>query len=696
MKNIFLSSASIAAFIVSSPALAQADENTKEVVEFEEIVVTSSGSRLPDSIETYPGSVTIIGKEELKAILAIDNDLGAILGKHIPGFGTSGGKISSTNFDHTLRGRKPTVLVDGIPITTPLRDGAQDFRSIHPSVLGSIEVIRGATALYGNGGAGGVINYITKTPDEGDLSFFTKVDLGFSLNKLSDSWSPSITQGVSGKSGSFDFIVNGHVQWVGSFYDADGTLIPADPHDDGGIADTTSYDIFAKVGHNFGDQRIEVMATHYNRKQDSDYIKIDGDFANNIPTSSVLGEDPRSADLGIENTLLSMNYSHSDVMGSAFRLQEFYRRADNIFSFSDYFPGGGQSFIHSKKFGGRLDVTTPLDDILEGADVLWGMDYLNDKTGQGLLDGRLFAPAIRMKTVAGFAQFKIPVGEWLVLRGGIRHENISLDVPNFTTLFSEVDIAGGNISYSATPVNIGAVINLTDHFDFVTSYSQGFSVSEVGRLLRQQDLPGNVEDLELEASVIDSYEAGFRGTWETWGFQLAFYENRSNLGTRVRFIEETGQFRISLAPERVQGLELSFTGSPTDEFRWGTTVSLISGNETTPDRTPLSGRSIPPGKVTGYIEYDISDSWNLRVQGLYSGSRDEFPGSLDFGEAKIDSFKLVDVSTSFDMGPGRITLSVDNLLNEDYFSNLSQLQADDCCFSKASGRSGSISYTINY
>jgi iron complex outermembrane receptor protein len=61
-----------------------------------------------------------------------------------------------------LRGRQVLVLIDGIPQSTPLRNGARDLRVIDPSAIERVEVIKGASAIYGNGADGGIINYITK------------------------------------------------------------------------------------------------------------------------------------------------------------------------------------------------------------------------------------------------------------------------------------------------------------------------------------------------------------------------------------------------------------------------------------------------------------------------------------------------------------------------------------------------------
>ena len=662
----------------------------------EEVYVVGTASRLPDNLENFPGSVTVIDQTDLDKIRKVDDDLGVILGKHVPGFGTSGGKTSATNFDHTLRGRKPTVLIDGVPITTPLRDGGQDFRSIHSSVLGGIEVIRGATSLYGNGGAGGVINYTTKQPVQGEVEFVTEIGTSFSATNFSDSASPFFLQGASGKIGDVDFIVNAHYTITNKFFDADGDMIPTDPHEEGGIADTKSQDFFTKIGYNFSGQRIELMANYFSRKQDTDYITQDGDIGTRTKTRAIKGvTDPRAEDQGTENLVVNLAYTNEDIMGSSLRMQAFYQESENIFGFFDSFPdGGGQPFIESEKIGARIDIKTDIESLFDGADILWGLDFLSDETGQTLKDGRLFAPLITQDSVAGFAQMGIQFSDRVTVRGGLRYEQISLDVPDFTTLFSQVDVTGGEIDYSATTGNIGIVFTLTDHFDLFSSYSEGYSVAEVGRLLRQLDEPTNVEDQDLEASIIDSYEVGIRGNWDSWNFSLALFENKSNLGTRVSFVD--GQFVIQQDPQKVYGIELMLAGTLSDTIRWNASYTWMEGETTDSEKRPLSGRTIPPRKLSASIEYDVSDTWQARLQLLHSGNRDRFPGSTSFGEARIDSFTTVDLSSSFDLAKGTISVGIDNLFNEDYFPVLSQMQNLDCCISKAPGRMGMIKYTITY
>ncbi|MEG0851972.1 MAG: TonB-dependent receptor plug domain-containing protein, partial [Flavobacterium sp.] len=123
-----------------------------------EIVITAG--RIPEHISTVPSSVTILNQQDIQSQSNITSNLSAILGNAVPGLGTSTNK--ATNSGQTLRGRAVLVLVDGIPQSTPLMNGARDLRTIDPLVIERIEVIKGATSIYGNGSGGGIINYITK------------------------------------------------------------------------------------------------------------------------------------------------------------------------------------------------------------------------------------------------------------------------------------------------------------------------------------------------------------------------------------------------------------------------------------------------------------------------------------------------------------------------------------------------------
>ncbi|MGE8424536.1 MAG: TonB-dependent receptor plug domain-containing protein, partial [Sphingobacterium siyangense] len=131
-----------------------------------EVVVTAS--RLAESIDEVPSSITYIGGKTLEDQRLINDNLPNILMQKVPSISPS--EESQNNFIAKIRGRNFLVLIDGIPQSTPLRNGGRDMKTIDASAIDHIEVINGASALYGNGAAGGIINYITKKPKT-DRSF---------------------------------------------------------------------------------------------------------------------------------------------------------------------------------------------------------------------------------------------------------------------------------------------------------------------------------------------------------------------------------------------------------------------------------------------------------------------------------------------------------------------------------------------
>lgn len=133
------------------------NDKSKADNELQEIVV--SASRKTEILDEVPSSVTLLSKKQIQQQLSISSNLSDILGATVPGLGFSTNRTQ--NLGQTLRGRRVLVMIDGIPQSTPLRDGAKDMRSLDPTVLDRVEVIKGATAIYGNGADGGLINYIT-------------------------------------------------------------------------------------------------------------------------------------------------------------------------------------------------------------------------------------------------------------------------------------------------------------------------------------------------------------------------------------------------------------------------------------------------------------------------------------------------------------------------------------------------------
>ncbi|MEC7692148.1 MAG: TonB-dependent receptor plug domain-containing protein, partial [Pseudomonadota bacterium] len=147
-------SLSLVALAVSTSSMA-VETQTDDI---ERIIV--SGSRVIESIDEVPASITVISQRQIEEHLKVNPELQSLLAQMVPGLAPDTG--SSSNTGQSLRGRAPLVMIDGVPQSTPLRNGSLGIKTIDPSALARIEVIKGATSVYGNGASGGIINYITK------------------------------------------------------------------------------------------------------------------------------------------------------------------------------------------------------------------------------------------------------------------------------------------------------------------------------------------------------------------------------------------------------------------------------------------------------------------------------------------------------------------------------------------------------
>jgi len=521
-----------------------------------------------------------------------------------------------------------------------------------------------------------------------------------------------------------NYLLSGSFERIGSFFDAQGDRIPPDLlSTQGSLADSNTINLFGKVGWDFDPDRLQLTLSHLNTNQDTDFSTDPA--VNTLPPGSQkalarggLRLEDQSA---IKNTVLNLDYSHPDLLfGSQVDAQVYYRDY-----FTRFFPFDGarfqittpegfrifQSRVESQKFGGRLQVNTPL--LEDKLTLLSGLDYAHEKAVQpvaisdntaydvsnGLafnqINDRPWVPPLTQSNLGLFSQLKWQPLERLVFQGGVRHERVGVDVDDFVTLTGR-SITGGKLDYHATLFNLGTVYNLTDEINVYADFSQGFSVADVGLILRDAPVGLSVTSLNPEAQRVNNYEVGVRGQWDTVQASFAGFYNQSNLGTTF----DRNTLAVVRAPERVYGLEAAVDVQPIQRWRLGSTASFVEGeNDVNRDGTyqALNGFRIPPVKLTAYVENETLPGWQNRLQLLYSGNRDRaFNDAVDF--RAVESFLTLDLISSLKLGDGTLRLGIQNLLNNQYFSPASQLlrlRTNDS-FTAAPGRTFSLQYSLQF
>ena len=154
----------------------------------------SVGARTSTSISEIPGTVWVVDQVQLQEQLDTGVTLKEAIGKLVPGLDLA--PEGRSNYGQNMRGRNVLVMIDGVSQNSS-RGLSRQFDSISPFNVERIEVLSGASALYGGGATGGIINIVTKKGTPGPAQFETELSATSGFNN-SDDLSSRISQSVSG------------------------------------------------------------------------------------------------------------------------------------------------------------------------------------------------------------------------------------------------------------------------------------------------------------------------------------------------------------------------------------------------------------------------------------------------------------------------------------------------------------------
>ncbi len=681
-----------AGLLSAAPGSAPAQEASQDLA-VEPVTVTATRMTQGRPTSAIPGSVTVITEEEIEEQTRTTSDLGQILSTLVPGMGQSSQNM--TNFGQNLRGRDLLVLIDGVPQTAQLRQVDKHLRSIAPEAIERIEVIRGGNATYGFGATGGIVNFITKSGQgvDGD-ELQTSFGLTGQPEDSDESFGFRLYQGLRGSKGDFDYSVNASARTTGLFHDGDGDVIPPNGFSGqgAGLAQSREFNIQTKMGYQLTpDQRMRLSLNYYDQRQDARYRadRTTGDTATGAPTQAVPGGPP-GQNPGTENLNLSLDYTHSDFLGGTLSSQAYYQDYETEFSFTASFLPPGQSGLRSEKTGFRLAHDRPVFGL---ANAVYGVDISREETAQPILDGRTSIAELDQTSYGPFLQLEVPLGANWMVKGGVRHERIGVDVPTFRSegLIGDPNtdpgtIRGGELDYDQTVFNAGIIHNLTDRQDVFFGFSQGFSVADVGRVLRtlsDPDVRNGVDGVDIsaeavdpEAQVVNNFELGWRARFSNWRASLTAFMSTSDLGTSFGSPPEVELLRRK---ERVYGVEATGDWQINPAWRLGGNASWQEGRVDTDGDGDLDsylpGTRIAPPEANLYTEYSPTERWSARAQVKHVFDRNRFDGpfgSGPLGEGNVSGYTILDLSGEVAAGPGRFRLGIANVTDRKFITPLGQ------------------------
>jgi iron complex outermembrane recepter protein len=701
-----------AATIWTGSAKAQDDHTNADPADVrrEDIVVTAARTILPAS--ALPLTVDVIDRETLSRQVAVSGSTVDAVSALLPSFSPTREKI--TGFGETLRGRSPLYAINGISQTTPIRDGARDGYTIDPFFIDRVEVIYGSNALQGIGATGGVVNQVTvAAPTENGWSGRTLLQGNSGDDFSGASLGGKIAGLVNVRSGRLDATGGVAFERRGVFLDGRGRRIGLDGNQSE-IQDTDSLSFFGRVGVDLSPSaRLEVIANRFRLEGNNHYVPVDGNRALGIPATSRRGETPGQPSTGVAE-MLSASLTDGDLAGGAFTLQGFYNRTSDTFAggvlatFQDarIAPVGtlfDQSRNVSRKIGGKVSYERAVPGF-EGLTLTAGFDALIDRTKQDLVQtGRAWVPQTDFRSLAPFGQANLKLFDGVVrLAGGVRYENVQLDIPDYTTLASANAraVIGGKPSFARALWNGGVVVEPIQGIRAYGSYAEGYTIADIGRVLRGITQPNiRIADfLDLTPVVSNNREIGVEVTQGPLDASAAYYWSSSDLG-QVLVRGSDGIFNVSRQPIDIQGLEVNLNvRTPLPGLKLGTGFAHVSGRtDTNGDGrmdADLDGANISPDRLNLNIDYR-SGRLSARVQGRYYLSR-RFEGQPIAND--FVGYRLFDAYLAYDLTIGRMMLSVQNVGNTDYVTYYSDTQGptDNARFYTGRGRNFTLSWQAGF
>ncbi len=689
-NGVFLASGLWLAFSATTTAIAQdsiQQDTDLPSMTLDKIVVTAKrdNSTLKDSAQ----KVLLVTQQDIEKQLAVTNDVSTVLSNLIPGYAPPSSKFTGNT--ETFRGRSALILIDGVPQSNALRqDNRAMTHSIDLSMVERIEVIYGASADQGLGATGGVINFITKRPTTGKPKQTVGVTINSDDEFHSDGFGGKINYQISGTNKDVEYLFGASYADEGLHWDANNDKIAVARSGD--IMNSQSYDVLAKIGYWFDeDKHLSLSANYFDLEGKHNYVTVNGNRANNLPATTA---DGTPEGLAPYNKIWSgsLNYSDSDFFGTNLNAQIYHQsykgrfagnRSNNFRILSNgvlttiYDQSENQSVKHGAK------VTVNKKGLLDGKlGLTAGADFLQDKSEQVLvMTGRNWVPEMKMTNYAPFIQSKYQLSDKLTVNAGVRHEMVKLAVDDYYTLenYGSRFVQGGKPDFNQTLWNAGLIYDFQPNTQLYTSFSQGYTIVDIGNILRDVRTDGvSVDNLiDLEPVLTDSYEIGVRTQQGRWNAGLSYYLSEADRGTTMELDTTDGHYKVNRKKTQVQGADLDIAWQATDNQKITAHYAYIKGKKDNDNNgsleTEMSAIELAPQKLGLGYQYRFDNKSTVGLQANHYFSKD-YPVTTT-SNGKFNGYTLVDFAYTRPIAKGTMTFGVGNLFNEFYFPLESQLTA---------------------
>ncbi|KAA8998100.1 TonB-dependent siderophore receptor [Affinibrenneria salicis] len=681
-----------AVLIIFPPALAQAQNSADDT-----LVIAASRSNKTQSQMSQ--STWVIEGRDIQEQAQGGKEIKDILAQLIPGMDVS--SQGRTNYGMNMRGRAMVVMVDGVRLNSS-RTGSRQMDAIDPFNIERIEVISGATSLYGAGSSGGLISIITKKGSpEPQVELEIGAKSGFNSHNDHDE---RVAAAVSGGSEQANGRLSVAWQRYGGWYTGSGDAVLFD-NTQTGLQYSDRLDVMASGGLKLDENQSLTLVTQYFRSQgDGEHgLWLGDNFA--AATGGGVNAETRggmSSDRvpGTERHLVSLEYAHQDFLNQILTAQIYYRdEALTFYPFPTLRSGAVTSYSASEQntsqYGAKLTLNA---DLAAGWQLTYGIDVDREKfdanqmffdlnaasQSGGLINHEIYKigryPSYDVSNFAAFLQTSYDLNEIFTLSGGVRQQWTENSVDDFVGYAQQQAIAngqavsadaipGGSTRYRTTLFNLGLLAHISDRQQTWLNFSQGAELPDVAKYYGTGSYSAvnghyhlnsstNINDSRLEDIKVNAWELGWRYLGDNLHIQTAAYYSVSD-----KTVDIAPDLTIVMKSDkrRIYGLESAIDYFfPDSDWSAGTSFNLIkSQTKTSEGWEKININTASPSKATAWVGWQPGD-WTLRLQMQKSFDVSDLNGD------KLQGYHTLDFIGSYALPVGKISFSVENLLDKQY------------------------------
>lgn len=703
------------------------------------IVVVAN--QTPKAISDIPATVWYMDSYEVNEAARTGKRLSDFIAQQVPSLDLSSG--GRTNARQNLRGRDMQVMIDGVSLNSS-RAISRYLDSISMENIDSIEVLSGASAVYGGGATGGIINIKTKKATTGTPQVTTSIQASSGFQD-EDDMSYKGHFSVGGGSERVKANLGVTYEQTGSFFDGDGDLLVPDVTQ-GSLQDNEVVDVLASTQIAIDDkQTLDLSAQYYTSEQDTDNgLKFNLLEALQGAPLDITVSDGFESDRQAQTKRqqYNINYHHSDLFDHDVYAQLSHRKEDFSFIpffYRSYFAASEQS---TDVTSARLTLSKDWTDDLK---LTYGIDGYQDKldSNKMIFDPRTsvatgglvndeFAtigryPSTQVDSIAGFIQGDYEFTDALTATAGMRYQHLKNEVDDFVADKVQTDTAlgqatggdaipGGSNDYDVSLFNVGLNYKPTRDLRYFANFSQGFELPDPAKFYGQgqyeQNAEGyyelvsgsNVSGSKLEGIKTNSYELGTSFTKDKLSGQVTGYYSVSD--GSIDYDRDTLLITQSDDEKRVYGVELKGDYLVNDNVSVGGLAHwLKSETEIDGDYQKTAATDTSPSKYALWTRWeDEMQSLKLQANMMSDVTGYDQDNRGNINERELEGYTTVDLDYTYFLPSGEFSMGVKNLLDNDYTTVWGQqaqifygASAPESAFDyKGQGRTYTVGYTHHF